>query len=124
VGAARDGARRGGRRGSARCGMAAPPRGGLRRADDAVSHVEQSEELGISVGCRIINGVDRGESVDGPVGSVTVMERARSRASDFYRTLNVCFVALPIFKTVELKIGKVLVSSRTRKKLLLLYSIL
>jgi hypothetical protein len=85
VGAAGDRAQCGGSRGSARCGMAAVPRGGLRRADDALSRVEQSEELGISIGCRIVDGVDRGESVYGTVGPVTVMERARSRTSVFYK---------------------------------------
>jgi hypothetical protein len=44
---------------------------------------ERSEELGISVGCRSVDGVDRGVSVD--VGPVAVLERARSRASNFLR---------------------------------------
>jgi hypothetical protein len=61
-----------------------------------VSHDESSEELEISIGCRSVNGVDRGESVDGPIGSVAVMERARSRASDFFKIPNVCSVALPL----------------------------
>jgi hypothetical protein len=46
---------------------------------------ERSEKLEISVGYRGVDGVDRGESIDGPVGPVTVLQRARSRASDFLR---------------------------------------
>jgi hypothetical protein len=83
VGAAGNEARRGGRCGAARRGMGAPPRGDLGQADDMVSRNERSEELGISIGCRSVDGVDRGESVDGPVGPVAVLERARSRASVF-----------------------------------------
>jgi hypothetical protein len=54
--------------------MGAPPRGGLGWADSAVSYDEQSEELGISVGCRSIDGVDIGESVVGPIGPIDVLE--------------------------------------------------
>ena len=48
-----------------------------------MNHDERSEELGISVGYRSVDGVDRGESLDGPVGPVAVLERERSRACDF-----------------------------------------
>jgi hypothetical protein len=62
-----------------------------------VSHNERSEELGISANYRSVDGVDRGESLNGPVRSVTVLEQARSRASDFFKGLEVCYVALPIY---------------------------
>jgi hypothetical protein len=52
----------------ARRGMGAPPRGSLGPANDVVSRDERSEELGIFVGCPSVDGVDRGESVDKPVG--------------------------------------------------------
>jgi hypothetical protein len=39
--------------------MGAPPRGGLGQAEDAVSRNERSEELGISVSCHNVDGVDR-----------------------------------------------------------------
>jgi hypothetical protein len=45
---------------------------------------QANEELGIFVNCRSVDGVDRGESIDGPVGLVAVLERARSRASNFF----------------------------------------
>ena len=62
-----DWARRGMEHVAAQRGMAAPPRGGLGRADGVVSRDERSEELGISVGCCSVYGVDRRESVDGLV---------------------------------------------------------
>jgi hypothetical protein len=49
------------RRGATRRGMRAPPRGGLGRADGAVSRNQRSEELEISVGFHIVDEVDRGE---------------------------------------------------------------
>jgi hypothetical protein len=64
--------------------MGAPPQGGLGQADSTVSRNERSEELEIFVGCRRVDGVDRGESVNGPVGPVDVLEQARSRGSDFF----------------------------------------
>jgi hypothetical protein len=82
--------------GAARCWMGALPRGSLGRADGAVSHDERSEELEISVGCRSVDGLDRGENVDEPVGPVAVLERARSRGSNFYKIPNVCSLALPV----------------------------
>jgi hypothetical protein len=75
-----DGAWRGGRRGAARSGIGAPPRGGLWRADCIGSRDERSEELGISVGYCSVDEIDRGENVD---RLVVVLERARSRSSDF-----------------------------------------
>ena len=36
--------------------------------DDTVSRDKRREVLGISVGCRSVDGVDREESVDVPVG--------------------------------------------------------
>ena len=48
-----------------------------------MSHDERSE-LEIYVGCHSIDGVDIGESVDGPVGPVAVLERAQSKAFDFF----------------------------------------
>ena len=52
MGATGDGARRGRRLGVARCEMGeGAPRGGLGRANGAVSRDEGSKELGISVGC-------------------------------------------------------------------------
>jgi hypothetical protein len=68
----------------------------LGRADGAVSHDERSEELGISSGCHSVDGVDRGESVDVPIGPIAVLERARSRASDCFKIPDVCSVALPV----------------------------
>jgi hypothetical protein len=57
-----------------------------------------NEELGISVNRRSVDGVDRGESIDGPVGLIAVLERARSRASNFFKIPNVCSdVALPFY---------------------------
>ena len=50
-----------------------------------MSHDERSEELGISIDYRSVDGVDRGECVDGPVGPIAVLEQALSRASDFLR---------------------------------------
>jgi hypothetical protein len=86
MGAVGDEAWHGGRRGAARRGMGAPSRGGLGRADNAV----KKRGVAISIGCRNIDGVDRGESVGVPVGPVTVLERARSRVSDFFKIPNVC----------------------------------
>ena len=66
-----------------------------------VSRNERSEQLGISVGCRSVDGVDRGESVDGPVGPIAVLERVQSRTSDFFfKILDVCSVAITIFTAV------------------------
>jgi hypothetical protein len=59
MGAVGDEAWHGGRRGAARRGMGAPSRGGLGRADNAV----KKRGVAISIGCRNIDGVDRGESV-------------------------------------------------------------
>ena len=70
MGATGDGARRGRRLGVARCEMGeGAPRGGLGRANGAVSRDEGSKELGISVGCPSVDGVDR------LVGLVAVLER-------------------------------------------------
>jgi hypothetical protein len=82
VGTAGDGARHCSRCGTAQRGMGAPPRGGLGSADDAVSRDERSKELGISADYHSVDGVDRGESANGPVA---VLERVRSRVSDFLR---------------------------------------
>ena len=64
--------------------------------DSAVSRNERSEELGISVGCRSVDGVDREESVDGSVEPIPVLERADSRTSDFFKILDVGSIALPV----------------------------
>jgi hypothetical protein len=63
----------------------------LGQTDGVVSCDERSEELGISVGCRSVDGVDRGESVDGPI---VVLERARSRASDFFNDFGRMFCSI------------------------------
>jgi hypothetical protein len=84
-----------GRRGVARCGIGAPPRGSLGRADGVVSRNERSEKLGVSVGCRSVDGVNRGKSVDGPVGPIAVLGRAQSRMSDIFKVPGLCCVALP-----------------------------
>jgi hypothetical protein len=76
-------------------GMGVPPQGGLGRANGAVSRDERSKESGIFVGCRSVDGVNRGESVHRPVGSVVVLERAWSRAYDFFKIPDVCSIALP-----------------------------
>jgi hypothetical protein len=68
-------------------------RGGLGRANGAVSRNERSEELEIFVVCRSVDGVDKGESVDRPVGPVVVLEQ-RSRAYDFLKIPDVYSVAL------------------------------
>jgi hypothetical protein len=94
VGAAGDEVRHGGRCGVAQRGMEAPPRGGFGRVDGTVSRDERSEELGISVGCRGVDGVDRGENVVGPVGPVAVLERARSRTSDFFKDFGRMFCSI------------------------------
>jgi hypothetical protein len=60
-----------------------------------VSRDKRSKELEISVSCNNVDGVDRGESVDEPVRPVAVLERTRSRASDFFKIPDVCSVALP-----------------------------
>jgi len=61
-----------------------------------VSRDERSEECGISYDCHSVDGVDRGESVDEPIGLVT--ERAWSRTFDFFKILDVrCNVALPFY---------------------------
>jgi len=62
----------------------------LRWADGALSR----DELCIYVGCCSVDGVDRGQSIDCPVGPVAVLERARSRAFDFFKILDECSVAL------------------------------
>jgi hypothetical protein len=67
VGVAGDGAWHSSKHVTARHGMGAPPLGSLGRADSAASHNEQSEKLGIFVGCRRVDGVDRGEILDGSV---------------------------------------------------------
>jgi hypothetical protein len=85
VGVAGDEAWRGGRRGATRRGMGHCHEAAWGGVDGAVSHDERSEELGISIDCRSVDEVDRGKSVDGPVGPVVVLERVRSRASDFLR---------------------------------------
>jgi hypothetical protein len=59
-----------------------------------MSHDERSKELGISVSCRSVDGVDRGESVDGPIGPVAVVERVRSRASDIFMISDICFYSI------------------------------
>ena len=46
------------------------------RADDSVSRDKRSEVLEISIGCRSVDGVDRGDSVDVFVGQVNVLEPA------------------------------------------------
>jgi hypothetical protein len=51
LGAVRDGTRRGGKRGAARCRMGASLHGNLGRADGVVSRGKQTEELRISIGC-------------------------------------------------------------------------
>jgi hypothetical protein len=84
VDAAGGGARRDDRHGAARCGMGVPPRGGLGRADSAVSRDKRSEELEIFVGCRSVDRVVRGKMVDAPVEPVAVLKRARNRAPDFF----------------------------------------
>jgi hypothetical protein len=66
-------------------GMGAPPRGSSGRADGVVSRDERSEELGIYVGCRSVDGVDREDSVDGLVVPVVVLVRVQSRASNFFK---------------------------------------
>jgi hypothetical protein len=50
--------------------MGVPPQGSMGQADGAVGLDEQSEELGISIGCRSVNGVHREESVDGLTSGV------------------------------------------------------
>ena len=67
----------------------------LGRADGVLSRDERSEELCIYVGCCSVDGVDRGQSIDWPVGPVAMLEQARSRAFDFFKILDVCSVALP-----------------------------
>jgi hypothetical protein len=56
----------------------------------------EARSWGFSVGRRSINGTDRGESVDESVGLVVVLERARNKAYDFFKILDVCSVALLI----------------------------
>ena len=78
MGTAGDGARRDRRLGVARCEMGeGAPRGGLGRANGVVSRDEGSKELGIFVGCRSVDGVDK------PVGLVAVMERAEHSVQFF-----------------------------------------
>jgi hypothetical protein len=72
-----DGARRDGIRVAARRGMGPLPRGDLGRTDGAVSRNERSKELGIYVGYNNVDGVDRGENVDGPVGPVAAGASAK-----------------------------------------------
>jgi hypothetical protein len=60
-----------------------------------VSCDEQSNELEISIGCRSANRVDRGESVDGPVEPLAVLEQAQIRAYDFFKIPDIYYVALP-----------------------------
>jgi hypothetical protein len=63
--------------------MGAPPRGSLGWADDAMSLDERSEELRI-FRRHNVDGIDRGESVDGSIGLVAVLEQAQSITSDFF----------------------------------------
>jgi hypothetical protein len=74
--------------GATRHGMGAPPRGGLGRADNTVSRNERSEELEISVGRRSVDGVDRGESVDGPFRPSLCWS-----VQFFFKIPDLCFVA-------------------------------
>jgi hypothetical protein len=46
-----------------------------------------NQELEISVGCRRLDGVDRGASVDEPDGPVAVLERAWRRAFVFLKKI-------------------------------------
>jgi hypothetical protein len=53
---------------------------------------ERSEELGIF--CRhSVDGVDRGESVDGSIELVVVLEQAQSVMSGFFKIPDACYVA-------------------------------
>jgi hypothetical protein len=85
-------------RGSTLDGGAAVRR--LGRADGALSRNERSEELCIYVGCCSVDRVDRGQSLDCLVGPLAVLERARSRASDFFKIADVCSVALTFHPSV------------------------
>ena len=109
--AAGDGARCDGKRAAARRGMGAPPRGGLGQANGAVSRNERSKELEISADCHSIDGVDREESVDGSVEPITVLERARSETSNFFKIQNVCNITVTnIASSQPIKTGPILSS--------------
>jgi hypothetical protein len=81
-----------GRRVVARRGMGVPPRGGLGRADGTVSRNEQSKELGIFVGCRSVDRVDRGENVDRSIELIVVLEQTQSITFIFFKIPDVCSV--------------------------------
>jgi hypothetical protein len=71
-----DGARCGSRRGTTQRGDGAAVARWLGAGGRRGEPRERSEELGISISCCSVDGVDRGESLNGPVGPVAVLSES------------------------------------------------